>query len=53
MEHVLRYVMDFRSAMLCIKIRYRIYNVLKWNIRVVRFQCDSKRKKTNFFLVFV
>ena len=23
--HVLRYVIDFRSAMLCIKIGYRVY----------------------------
>ena len=27
--HVLRYVIDFRSAMLCIKIGYRVYNVLR------------------------
>ena len=27
--HVLRYVIDFRSAMLCIKIGNRAYNVLK------------------------
>ena len=26
--HVLRYVVDFRSAMLCVKIKYRVYNVL-------------------------
>ena len=27
--YVLRYVMDFGSAMLCIKIGYRVYNVLR------------------------
>ena len=27
--HVIRYVIDFRSAMLCIKIGYRVYNVLR------------------------
>ena len=27
--HVLRYVIDFRSAMPCIKIGYRVYNVLR------------------------
>ena len=27
--HVLRYVIDFRSAMLCINTGYRVYNVLR------------------------
>ena len=27
--HVLRHVIDFRSSMLCIKIGYRVYNVLR------------------------
>ena len=27
--HVLRYFLDFRSSMLCIKIGYRVYNVLR------------------------
>ena len=27
--HVLRYVIDFRSPMLCIKIGHRVYNVLR------------------------
>ena len=27
--HVLRYVIDFRSGMLCIKIGNRVYNVLR------------------------
>ena len=27
--NVLRYVIDFGSAMLCIKIGYRVYNVLR------------------------
>ena len=28
-SHVLRYIMDFRSAMQCIKIGDRVYNVLR------------------------
>ena len=35
--HVLRYVIDFRSAMLSIKIGYRVYNVLRWGIPMVGF----------------
>ena len=27
--YVLRYVIDFGSSMLCIKIGYRVYNVLR------------------------
>ena len=47
----------FRSAMLCIKIGYRVYNVLRLRecikgIPMVRFQCDGERKKNVFFFGF-
>ena len=42
--HVLRYVIDFESAMLSIKIGYRVYNILRWGIPMVRIYglCDGK-----------
>ena len=35
--------------MLCIKIGNRVYKVLRKGTPMVRFQCDGKRKKNNFF----
>ena len=54
--HVLRYVIDFRSAMQCIKIGYRLYKVLRWGISMVSFHglCDGKimvRKTKNFWFL--
>ena len=50
--HVLRYVIDFRSTMLCIKIGYRVYKLLRWGIPIVRFYGWSDGKimvrKTGF-----
>ena len=43
--HVLRYVIDFQSAMLCINIGYRFHNVLRKGMEMARFHglCDGKR----------
>ena len=45
--YVLRYVIDFGSASLSIKSGYKVYNVLRKGIPMVRFHglCDGKIMK--------